>query len=701
MRIKKIYFLIGGVFFFSAGMALGTFAFFLRGLPPTSVLQDYTPKQGTKLYDSNGELIYEFCEERRILVPLSKIPLSMINATIAIEDRQFRRHWGINLFAILRAAWVNFRHHKIRQGASTITQQLARNLFLTQERTISRKIKEALLALKIERVYSKDEILALYFNQIYFGSGAYGAEAAAQVFLGKHVEDLTLAEAALLAGLPRAPSIYSPYDRPQTALNRRNTVLEAMVEIGAVTKKEAEMAKNASLNLHPRQLRLNDAPYFVEEIRKILESRYGANLLYQGGMSVYTTLDLRYQRMANAALENWLSKIEKEYGFKIKREDVHLSPREADVTGKTPYLQGALVAIDPQSGEIKAMIGGRDFFQSKFNRATQAKRQAGSAFKPFLYTAAMDNGFTPADVILDAPIILTDDGSGESWTPMNYDESFEGSIPLRRALALSKNLPAVRLMQKVGPTTVTNYARKMGIKSPLPAVLSLSLGSADVSLLEMTSSFGVIANQGIEAEPLYIKKVIDRNGNVLEENHSYLEEVLNPRTAYIMANLMQTVIDAGTAVRARSLGFSRPAAGKTGTTNEYTDCWFIGFTPDLVCGVWVGFDEKKTIAKGATGAGLALPIWVDFMKASLAGRPVRDFPIPDGIIIKNVCLESGLLATEACPKTHAEVFIAGTEPTRPCDVHRLQELNVKGRDFHFEDLDRKTLQSPDFELPKP
>jgi len=472
-------------------------------------------------------------------------------------------------------------------------------------------------------------------------------------------------------------------------------VLEAMAATGTITRAQADSAKKVEIAVKPRELRLNDAPYFVEEVRKYLESKYGANAIYQGAMQVYTTLDLKLQRIANKTSEDWMVQLEDRYQLSPKRKDFKTPKVETDIVN-TPYIQDALLAIDPHNGHILALIGGRDFLISKFNRAIQSRRQAGSSFKPFIYTAAIDNGFSPGDVILDAPIVIEDDGSGNAWYPRNYDGKFDGPTSLRRALALSKNLVAVKLIQSVGPSTVISYARKMGIRTPLPAVLSLALGSADISMIDMVSAYGVFANRGVRVEPIMILKVVDKNGTVLEETHPYAEEVLSPQTAYMMANMMKTVVDHGTGIYARSLGFTRPAGGKTGTTNDYTDTWFVGYTPDLVCGVWVGFDQKKTVAEGATGAGLALPIWANFMKQATDSLPVKDFPVPGDVVSATICTESGLLATPACPNPRSEVYIKANLPTKTCDIHKLQNLNLQSKDYNFEQLDRGTLNDPDF-----
>jgi penicillin-binding protein 1A len=692
----RILFFLGLFLIFVTGFLVGTFAFYSRGLPSTRTLQEMQPKQGTKVFDRHGQLIYEFAEEHRVVAPLARIPKNLIEATIAIEDRSFRSHWGVDIFGYA-AAVKDFvlRRSKRLRGASTITQQLARNMFLTQDRTLSRKIAEAILAMKIERLFSKDEILELYFNQINYGHGAYGVQTASQMFFGWDVDSLTLPQAALLAGMPRGPSIYTPYTHPQAALKRRNTVLEAMVATGAITRAQADSARRTEIVVKPRELRLNDAPYFVEEVRKYLEAKYGANAIYQGAMQVYTTLDLKLQQAANQLSESWMEQLEDRYKLAPRRRDFKTPRVETDIVN-TPYIQDALLALDPGNGHILAMIGGRDFLISKFNRTIQSRRQAGSAFKPFIYTAAIDNGFSPGDVILDAPIVIEDDGSGNPWYPRNYDGKFDGPTSLRRGLALSKNLIAVKLIQSIGPSTVISYARKMGIRTPLPAVLSLALGSADISMIDLVSAYGVFANRGVRVEPLMILKVLDKNGMVLEENHPYAEEVLSPQTAYIMANMMKTVVDHGTGIYARSLGFTRPAGGKTGTTNDYTDTWFVGYTPGLACGVWVGFDQKKTVAEGATGAGLALPIWAAFMKQATDSLPVRDFPVPGDIVSATICTESGLLATPACPNPRGEIFLKANLPARTCDIHRLQNLNMQSKDYNFEQLDRGSLNDPDF-----
>ncbi len=680
---------------FCLGLAAGAFAFYSRGLPSTKALEDLQPRQGTKVFDSNGELIYEFAEEHRIIVPLSRVPRHLIDATIAIEDRGFRSHRGIDLLGYAAAAKdVLFRGKRLR-GASTITQQLARNLFLTMDRTLSRKIAEAILALKIERMYGKDRILGLYFNQINYGHGAYGVETASLMYFGQHVDSLSLEQSALLAGMPRGPSLYSPYDRPQAAIRRRNTVLDAMAATGAISRQRADSAKAAPLVIRPRELRLNDAPYFVEEIRKHLEARYGANAIYQGQMAVYSTLDLRLQRMANQAVEDGMARLEEAHKLAPRRQDVKL-PRNGEGMVNTPYLQAALVAMDPHSGKVLAMIGGRDYLASKFNRAVQSRRQAGSTFKPFVYVAAVDNGFSPGDVMVDAPIVIEDDGSGMPWYPQNYDGKFDGPISLRKALALSKNLVAVKLIQKVGPSTVVKYARRMGIRTPLPAVLSLALGSADISLLDMVSAFAVLPNRGTRTDPMLFTRITDKAGTVMEELKPYSEPgALSPQTAYVVTSMLESVLNGGTAFAARSAGFTRPAAGKTGTTNDYTDAWFIGFTPDLVCGVWVGFDQKKSIVRGATGAGFALPIWTDFMKRATAGMPATAFTAPGNISWLTICTETGLLATPACPHPKKECYVTGSAPDRTCDLHKLQSVNIQSRDWNFEQMDKGSLSSPD------
>jgi len=674
--------------FVLAGILFSASRWASKGLPSPEKLQTIEPAVKTEVYDINGELIHEFFKENRSLVPLHRIPQHLLDGIIVVEDRQFRKHWGIDIFGIGRAAVKNVFAGRVREGGSTITMQLARNLFLTQERTMRRKVKEAVLALRIERMYSKDEILEMYLNQIYFGEGAYGVQAASRMFFGKDVDSLELSECALLAGLLRNPGEYSPRRHPEGALRRRNLVLNLMLDEEMIAKEEYEEALKAPLGVAAGRRTANQAPYFVETIRQYLYERYGTNQIYEGGLRVYTTLDLRLQGAAEELFETHLCELEKTRRYPQQRCDQNVEERqEIGDENFTAYVQGAMIAIDPHKGHVKAMIGGRDFEESPFNRSVQAKRQPGSAFKPFVYVAAIDNEFNPCDIIIDEPVSFIA-GDGKEWTPQNYDKDFKGPMTLRYALQQSINIPAIKLLRTLGPTTVASYARRMGLRSRIENVLSIALGTSEVTLLELTSAFGVIANQGIRAEPIMVLRVEDKNGRILERNATRTEEALEEQTSYIMASMMRSVVDHGTAYGARARGFYAPAAGKTGTTDDFTDAWFVGFTPQLVVGVWVGFDKKKTLGPAMTGTVVALPIWTDIMLEASKLYEFTDFPRPPDIIEVEICPESGLLALEGCPERTMEVFRSGEQPSEFCYLHALGE---PGEDF-LEELKLRKLR---------
>ncbi len=686
--LKIIGLSLFSLFSLLTGIAFSSTRWLQRDLPPSSALEEYRPPLVTKVYAGTGELLAEFYIEKRASASLDDIPKYLVDATLTMEDRGFYRHWGVNIFSITRAFFQNVRAGRVVRGASTITQQLAKNLFLTPERSLLRKLKEALLAIEIERRYSKDEILTMYLNQIYYGCGAYGVEAASKTYFGKSVSELGLPECALLVGLARHP--LSPIQHPDAAASRRAVVLNAMVRTGAISREEGEQAKSAPLELSTTKSRKNEAPYFVETVRRTVEAQFGSDMLYREGVTIHTTLDLDLQRAANTAVEQVLSRLERLYDFKAKRDTVPLPPDSARPV-RTEYIQGALVALDPRTGEIKAMVGGRDFSDSEFNRATQARRQPGSSFKPFVFTAAIDNGFTPADMVIDAPIVVQ---IGDSlYSPSNYDDTFMGPVSLRRGLALSRNLVAIRLIRAIGVRTAVEYARRMGIESSLEDVLSLALGSCGVSLMELTSAMGVLANGGVRVEPLLIEKILDRDGKLVYETTRFEQQVLSPQTAYVVTRMMQSVLNEGTAIAARSMGFHYPAAGKTGTTDDYTDAWFIGFTPDVICGVWVGFDQLKRIARKATGAAFALPIWVRFMNEALKDYPPGEFDAPSGIVNEKICQKTGLLATPFCPAVRTEVFIEGTEPKETCHLHTRESPPLE--EYNFEMMDRKSMKSDD------
>jgi penicillin-binding protein 1A len=664
----KLFFTVVLVVVFGmAGAVFGLVQWLRRDLPTPEQVATVQAPVKTVVFDSRGRVLHEFYRENRSPVPLKGIPRNLVNATLSTEDRSFYRHWGVDLWGVARAAATDLLHRRRAQGGSTITQQLARNLFLTHERTFARKLKEVALAIELERNYSKNQILEMYFNQIYFGEGAYGVEAAAKTYFGKPLAELTLAECALLAGVPANPSLYSPRRQPKAALARRAKVLRNMLVTRAITQVEFDNAMHSPLGVTAIRYDNDRAAYFVEMVRLHLDEKYGSNAVYEGGLRVYTTLDMDLQQLAERSLEKQVESLESELKLKNTRASFS-SLTAASTNGRTPYLQGALVALDPRNGYVRALVGGRDWNHSNFNRATQARRQPGSAFKPFVYTAAMDNGFKPTDIIVDEPVSFPG-GDGKLYQPRNYDQTYRGPVTLRYALQQSINVPAIKLLRKVGVSLVASYARRMGIKSPLGQNLSLALGSSEVTLLELSSAYAVLADRGVRNEPLFILKVEDRAGNVLERNAPRPFEVLSEGTAATMTSMLQSVMDHGTGYPARLRGFTIPAAGKTGTMDDYMDAWFVGYVPSLVCGVWVGYDEKKVIGPGMTGARAALPIWTDFMIGATRGARVEDFPVPAGTLSRMVCAESGMLATDACPNTTTEIFPEGSEPSEFCTTH--------------------------------
>ncbi len=654
-----------------AGAVYGLFLLWGSDLPSPTRPQEVEPARNTVLLDRDGKILDELFVENRSPIPVRQIPETMRQAVLATEDRHFYRHWGLDLSGVVRASLSDLLAGGIRQGASTITQQLARNVFLTQSQTLERKIKEAILAVRLERSFSKEEILELYLNQIYFGEGAYGVEAASERYFGKSCRDLTLPEAALLAGLPANPAAYSPFRHPQAARRRRNSVLRRMEEAGVIdqqTREEAERTDVQTLTSSSEGKTL--APYFVEMIRKELMERYGANAVYGGGLTVHTTLDRRLQSAADDALEGDLEAIEGKEAMVYRRLRGAETRAEAPVEPKaiTPYLQGALIAIEPQTGAIRALVGGRDFEESTFNRAVQARRQPGSAFKPVVVSTALLNGWKTTDILHDAPVTFR--WGNQVWSPQNFTRKFSGNVTLRTVLEKSINVPSVRLIDAVGPRNVIQLARRMGFSGDLNPNLSLALGTGEVTPMEITSAYSAFANRGIREVPYAIESVEDQSGRVLEEHTPEPQEVMDEKTAYLMVSLLRSVIDHGTGYPARGkFEFQDPAAGKTGTTDDYTDAWFVGFIPHLACGVWVGFDTKKSIGARMTGAEAALPAWTGFMKEAVEVYGHQDFTPPDGIVMLNTCAQTGLLATTGCPRVVQDAFIAGTEPTKYCRLH--------------------------------
>ena len=650
---------------------------FSKGLPSLSSLERVEPKRTTILYSADGKVIRKFAEQYREPISFEKLPPRAIDALIAREDRSFWKHWGISLSDNFRAAAVNLISMQRKQGASTITQQLARNLFLTLDVKWSRKIQEAIVAVLIERTYTKKEILEMYFNQVYFGHGVYGIQSAAQRFFGKDAGDLDLQECAVLVALLKNPNRYSPVDYPDRAVHWRNVVLKSMLDVGKISEGEYQDAIQKPLILTYRNEETGEAPYFTEHIRQYLENTYGVKTLYQDGVSVYTTLDSRLQEIAEEELITKLRVLQ----WRVKEGEtgavleIPEGLTEADSL-RTQVIQGALVALDPSSGHILAMVGGRDFNETRFNRSTQALRQPGSSFKPFIYTAAIDNGYRPTDKILDTAILVTQH-DGTTWGPENYEQNYMGPITIREAHARSRNLATIRLLQKVNPKTVIPYARKMGITTPIMPFLSMGLGASEVRLIDLVSAYGVFPNRGVHVEPISILEIVDKDGNVLEEHPRGKEtEALKASTAAVMTSLLQSAMDqraGGTGRSARSLyKFMRPAGGKTGTTSNYTDAWFVGFTPQLVAGVWIGFDEKISLGEKQSGGTVALPVWAGFMKRAHETLELveEEFEVPSGVVRVEVCDgHPNRIASPYCPKRWEEMFVTGTEPTESCEYH--------------------------------
>mgnify|MGYP001810037393 CR=1 FL=1 len=826
------FFLLSLVFIcvFSALIGMGLYLHYSRSLPKIIQVTDYTPKVITQVLDKNGTMIGEFYREKREITPYNKIPVMVIQAFISSEDSRFFEHKGLDFSGILRAMVKNFKSGRFSQGGSTITQQVARSLLLTSEKKISRKVKEAILASKIESHLSKEEILFLYLNQIYLGHNAYGIQSAARLYFNKDVGQLTLAESALLAGLPQAPSKWSPYTNPDKAKERQMYVLSRMVEDGYITKDSAEKAANERLKLYKNvDINLENAPYFTEFVRRYLFARYGADRVLDDGLKVYTTLDSTLQKIAQESIKQGLKNLDKKQGFRgaiahlsnddaIKKEmlkihkevlesvrdyiffpeqwqefkiktkmfaietkkdaskddisrqqtpldkgkdykaiilAVNEKTQEIKITvGNTlgtikkegyswvfsggklnstvlsrgdviyvsilrpgyfaieqmPLVEASLLSFNVDDGSINSLVGGYDYSGSEFNRAYQSKRQAGSTFKPLVYAAALDKNYTPASIIVDSPIVYGGDESvDETWKPSNYSEQFYGDTTFRDALIFSRNIPTTKILQDIKPSYVIDYAKRMGIKSKMPDDLSLGLGSTAVSLWEMTKAFAVFASGGKKVIPFFIHKVEDRKGNIVEQydqanpfdavlsysidDKKEIEEkreaqedktpevqpaqdangkplidlppagyVIPPQTAYIMNYLLKDAATRGTGAKVGA-ALNIPVAGKTGTSNNYTDAWFVGYTPSIVTGVWVGFDDNaKTLGSGATGAEVAIPIWIPYMKEAVKTHKVSDFEQAEGIKFMKIDGKSGKVASRFSQKVLNMPFKDGTEP---------------------------------------
>ncbi|HEX8948156.1 MAG TPA: penicillin-binding protein 1A [Dissulfurispiraceae bacterium] len=570
--------------------ALGGLSYWsLSDLPEIKSLESYTPLESSFVYSSDGKVLAEFYLERRNFIPHYNIPDRVKKAFVAIEDQRFYSHPGVDFIGILRALFKDLMAQSIVEGGSTITQQLTKMLFLKPEKSLSRKLKEAVISIQIEKRYTKDEILGMYLNKAYFGARAYGIEAAAQTYYGKSVTELSLGEAAMIAGLQKAPTMYSPFKNAEKTLTRRQLVLKKMLSNGFISREEYERANAEPLPTAPHN-RKYEAPYFVEFLRQQLESRYG-DKIYTSGLRIYSTIDYNLQKNAESAVQNGIKALEK----RVK-----------------PGVQAALVAMDPRTGQIKALVGGTDYWETQFNRATQALRQPGSAFKPFVYATALEDGVVDIDdEILDAPISFPGAKPNSSWSPKNYDGKYHGYVPLKTAIALSLNTASVRLAHEVGVQNIIELAQKCGIKSTLQPYLPLALGASDVTLLELTSAYGTLS-VGKKVEPVAYDRILNREGVPLEETLSSSEEVLSQETVDKVKELLRAVVESGTAIKAREI--ARPVYGKTGTTNIFSDAWFLGFDDQLVVGVWVGRDNHKPIGPKETGAQAALPIWMEFMK---------------------------------------------------------------------------------------
>jgi penicillin-binding protein 1A len=803
--LKYLLFTCIGLPLLGLALLIGAYFYVSATLPKVETLSDYRPPLITSIHADDGTVIAEYSRERRILVPYEKIPKTLIQAFVAAEDSSFFKHKGIDFISILRAALKNVKAGGISQGGSTITQQVAKKLLLTSERTFTRKFKEAILAWRMEQSLTKQEILYLYLNQIYLGHRAYGVEAAAQNYFDKNVDQLTLAEAAILAGLPQAPSSYSPYRHYDRAMQRQKYVLGRMLEEGYISADEFEQAQKEEVTIKPRLNNLLDVTaYFNEQVRRYLEDRYGTETLYTGGLQVETSINLKMQQAAQKAVKENLRAHDKRRGYRgptevldeaaqtlfldkqreqfasdalvvgtysqaivqgvdgdnilcrigdkygvisiknsawagpIKVVDAEAKPsgniaapdaekttkklvtqlpigavidvRVEDLSQETIKLsleqealaQGALIAIDPYSGQIKAMVGGYDFKKSQFNRAIQAKRLPGSAMKPIIYAAALDRGYTPASIILDTPLIYENlkEKTGElvEWKPKNYEKKFYGPTRFREALVHSRNVVTIKILEDIGIRYAASYAKKLGITTPLQRDLSMALGSTALTPLELVTTYSVFANGGVLVRPTYITRIKDRNGRILESidpadfpngmaaDQHLIEtsprRVISPETAYLITNIMESVVQEGTGRRAKAI--NRPSAGKTGTTNDLKDAWYIGYIPQLACVSWVGYDQERPLGKYETGSKAAAPAWVNFMKVASKEFPVENFYVPDSIEFHSINKEDGLLVDIQDPNAYIEAFAPGTAPTRMSE-----DKTLKARDFFRLDLENQ------------
>jgi penicillin-binding protein 1A len=735
----------------------GIYFYLSENLPKISTLKDYRPPVITTVYSDDNRKIGEFYKERRVVLPLDKMSIMLKEAFIAAEDSRFYKHKGIDILSIIRAFFKNIEAGTIVQGGSTITQQVTKSFFLTPEKSYLRKIKEAILAYRIDKKFAKDEILFLYLNQIYLGHGAYGVEAASENYFGKSAQELNLAECAVLAGLPQAPSRYSPFRYPERAKQRQIYVLNRMVAEGYITNIQATEAINQVLDIKPRRnWYIEEVPVYTEHVRRYVEKTYGPDALYKDGLRIYTAVNIEMQKIAREEIEKGLYDLDKRQGYRGPLN--HLAPEEIETYSKelqneldkspleegkivagvvievddtndivtvrvgntlgvikikemrwarkpnpevayyetrvehpgevlkvgnviqvkikekifnsdrwwltleqTPKVQAALLCIESETGDVKVMVGGKDFKESQFNRAVQSRRQPGSAFKPIIYAAAIDKGYTPATTIIDSPIVFEDTQHDFTWKPRNYKERFYGPTLFREALSKSRNVITIKILRDIGIDYAIDYARRLGITSNLNRDLSIALGSSGLSLLELVRAYSVFNNLGYIVQPIFITKIVDRDGNVMEEANHVRKKVIESNTAYIITNLLEGVVKHGTGHRVRAL--NRPVAGKTGTTNNLFDAWFAGYTPRYTTGTWVGFDDESSLGKSETGSRAASPIWLGFMKRVLAGKPVRVFQVPEGVVFSKIDAKTGLLPIPESEKTIFESFKEGTVPT--------------------------------------
>jgi len=766
-----------------AAALVGGYLYISQDLPRISSLRDYRPAIISTVFDENHRKIAEFFRERRVVVGLPEVPPLLVKAFVAAEDSRFYQHQGVDPFSILRAALKNLEAGTIKQGGSTITQQVTRSFLLTPERSYIRKIKEVILSYRIEKDFSKEEILFLYLNQIYLGHGAYGVQAAAENYFGKSVKDLSLAECAILAGLPQAPTRYSPFRNPEQARARQVYVLNRMVEEGFISRPQANEALAVKLDIKPRRnIYVEEVPFYTEHVRRYVEAKFGADTLYTQGLQIYTAVNIDLQKAAEQEVDRGLQELDKRQGYRgvlksVPPADIEATAREQqaelDRTGlepgtvvqavvaqvsdatktvtvrlgreqgvisladmdwarkpnpdvshleakvrqpsavlkpgdvilakvkerpkaarepwrlaldQEPLVQGALLCLETGTGRVKAMVGGRDFTESQFNRAIQSRRQPGSSFKPIIYAAALDRKFndprkvyTPATVIIDSAVVFEDRVRDQTWKPKNYRDTFYGPTLLREALAQSRNVVTVKILQDIGVDYTIDYARKLGITTDLTRTLSLALGSSGVSLFELARAYSVFANQGQLVEPVFTTKIVDRDGTVLEEEAPDRRQVIEKDTAFLMTSLLESVVQHGTGQRMKALG--RPSAGKTGTTNDMYDAWYVGYTPDMVTGVWVGFDTEAPLGKAETGASAASPIWLGFMKRVLANQPAKAFEPPEGIVFAKIDAQTGLLPVPESRKTIFECFKDGTVPSdftkRPGEVKETEDFLKK------------------------